>query len=90
MQSVHSAAPPLGLLVRRWPERRPLLLSSAAVLFVAVFAFVVLVDDAALGLGFLAVVPIVLVALELGERGGIAAALLAVGSWSWCGRARTS
>ena len=49
--------------------------SGAAVLFVAVSASLVIADDAALGLGFLAVVPIVLVALELGQRGGIAAAL---------------
>jgi len=54
-------------------------LSGAAILFVAVFAVMALVHDAALGLGFLAVVPIVLVALELGERGGIAAASVAVG-----------
>ena len=78
MPSVHPAAPPLGLLVRRWPERRPLLLGSAAVLFVTVFASVVLADDASLGLAFLAVVPIVLVALELGQRGGTAVASLAL------------
>jgi len=77
MPSVHPAAPPLGLLVRRWPERRPLLLGSAVVLFVTVFASVVLADDASLGLAFLAVVPIVLVALELGQRGGIAVASIA-------------
>ena len=80
MQTIHSTPAPLGLLVRRWPERRPLILSGAAALFVAVLAAIVIADDAALGLGFLAVVPIVLVALELGERGGIAAALLAVGA----------
>jgi signal transduction histidine kinase len=80
MQTIHSTPAPLGLLVRRWPERRPLILSGAAALFVAVFAAIVIADDPALGLGFLAVVPIVLVALELGERGGIAAALLAVGA----------
>ena len=80
MQSTFSTPASLGLLVRRWPERRPLLLGGAAVLFVAVFTSMVLADDAALGLGFLAVVPIVLVALELGERGGMAAALLATGA----------
>src|ERR687898_107040 len=80
MQTIQSTPAPLGLLVRRWPERRPLILSGAAGLFAAVFAAIVIADDAALGLGFLAVVPIVLVALELGERGGIAAALLAVGA----------
>jgi signal transduction histidine kinase len=78
MPPVHSTAAPLGLLVRRWPERRPLLLSSAAVLFVAVLASVVVADDATLGLAFLAVVPVLLVALELGERGGVAVAALAL------------
>jgi signal transduction histidine kinase len=77
MQTIHSTPAPLGLLVRRWQERRPLVLSGAAVLFAAVFASMVLANDARLGLGLLAVVPIVLVALELGERGGIAASLLA-------------
>jgi signal transduction histidine kinase len=80
MQSIHSTPAPLGLLVRRWPERRPLVLSGAVALFVAVFASMVLANDARLGLGLLAVVPIVLVALELGQRGGIAAALLAIGA----------
>jgi signal transduction histidine kinase len=79
MHSTHSAPAPLGLLVRRWPERRPLLLGGAVVLFVAVFTFMAVADDPALGLGFLAVVPIVLVGLELGERGGIATGLLAIG-----------
>ena len=80
MQTIQSTPAPLGLLVRRWPERRPLVLGAAAALFVAVFAAMALANDARLGLGFLAVVPIVLVALELGERGGIAAALLAIGA----------
>src|SRR5829696_8042171 len=80
MQTSHPTPAPLGLLVRRWPERRPLVLSGAAALLVAVFASMVLANDAALGLRFLAVVPIVLVALELGERGGIAAAVPAVGA----------
>jgi signal transduction histidine kinase len=79
MHSTHSAPAPLGLLVRRWPERRTLLLGGAVVLFVAVFTFMAVADDPALGLGFLAVVPIVLVGLELGERGGIATGLLAIG-----------
>src|SRR5918994_2908704 len=79
MQTIDSTPAPLGLLVRRWPERRPLVLGGAAALFAAVFAAMVFVNDARLGLGLLAVVPIVLVALELGERGGIAASLLAIG-----------
>src|SRR5215207_1295459 len=79
MQSVHATPAPLGLLVRRWPERRALVLGIAAALLVAVLASMALIDDATVGLGFLAVVPIVLVALELGERGGIAVASLALG-----------
>jgi signal transduction histidine kinase len=78
MQSIHPTTAPLGLLVRRWPERRPLLLGAAAALFVVIFASMAIVDDAAQGIGFLAVVPIVIVALELGERGGLAAGLLSL------------
>ncbi len=78
MQSVHSTRAPLGLLVRRWPERRPLLLGTATALFAGVFASMALADDATLGFAFLAVVPIVLVALELGERGGIVVASMAL------------
>ena len=37
MQTTHFTPAPLGLLVRRWPERGPLVLSGAAVLFAAVF-----------------------------------------------------
>src|SRR4051794_39699717 len=80
MQRIHSTPAPLGLVVRRWPGGRPPVLSGAGVLFAAVLALMVVAADAAVGLGFLAVVPIVLVALELGERGGIAAALLAIGA----------
>ena len=79
MQLVRSTPAPLGLLERRWPERRPLVLGTAAALFVAVFASMVVADDASLGVAFLAVVPIVLAALELGERGGIAVGSLGVG-----------
>src|SRR5215217_6708303 len=50
MQSIGSTPAPLGLLVRRWPERRALLLGSAAALFVAVFASMALADDATFGL----------------------------------------
>jgi len=79
MQSVHSTPAPLGLLERRWPERRPLLLGTSAALFAAVFASMVAADDASLGVAFLAVVPIVLAALELGARGGVLVGSLAVG-----------
>jgi signal transduction histidine kinase len=77
---MQSAMPPplsLGLLVRRWPERRRVVLATASGLLAAVAAAELSTDDAALGLSFLAVIPIVLVALELGRRGGIVFALLA-------------
>ena len=35
MQTIDSTPAPLGLLVRRWPERRPLVLGGAAALFAA-------------------------------------------------------
>jgi signal transduction histidine kinase len=68
-----------GLLVRRWPERRRVVLGAAAVLLTAVFVMARALDDPALGVGLLAVLPVTLVALELGLRGGLAAAALAVG-----------
>jgi glucose-6-phosphate-specific signal transduction histidine kinase len=71
---------PLGLLVRRWPERRPVVVATAIVLLAGVLAGVVVANDATTGLAFLAVVPIVLVALELGQRGGLAIALVAIGA----------
>jgi len=79
MPSIHATPVPLGLLVRRWPERRLLLLGAAAALFVVVFASMAIADDATHGIGFLLVVPIVIVALELGERGGLTAGLLSLG-----------
>ncbi len=72
--------PSLGLLVRRWPERRPVVIAAALVLLAAVLAAVVAVHDATSGLAFLAVVPIVLVALECGQRAGLALALVALGA----------
>ena len=60
-------------------ERRQVLLGAAAALFVAVFAGMVVADDESLGVAFLAVVPIVLAALELGERGGVVVGSIAVG-----------
>jgi signal transduction histidine kinase len=77
---MHAALPssaPLGLLVRRWPERRRVLALGAAGLLAGVLVAVVAVDDAARGPAFLAVVPIVLVALEFGQRAGLAVSALA-------------
>jgi signal transduction histidine kinase len=65
------------LLIRRWPERRAVVLAVAVVLFVAVFAVQRIVDDAAAGIGVLAVLPIMLVGLELGLAGGLLAAAAA-------------
>lgn len=76
MQNLPSSSRPLGLLVRRWPERRRVVLAAAAVLQTAVLATMVAANDGTLGISFLAVVPIMLVALELGQRGGISVGVL--------------
>jgi signal transduction histidine kinase len=60
------------LLARSWPERRPVVLASAVLGFAAVAAG----DPGAVAA--LHVLPVVLVALELGLSGGLAAAALAV------------
>ena len=89
MQSVVPSAHPLGLLVRRWPERRRVVLATACGLLAAVLAAMVAANDGTLGISFLAVVPIVLVALELGQRGGLSIGLLtfvAVAAASLVGR----
>jgi len=89
MHVARSPSLPLGLLVRRWPERRRVVLAAAAVLFAAVMAARVAANDAPLGLSFLAVIPVVLVALESGRRGGLAAGMLvfaAVAAASLVGR----
>ena len=64
-----------ALLSRRWPERRPVVLVGAAIGFAAVAALVRLSGDPALGA--LHVVPVLLVALELGSAGGLGAAAIA-------------
>ena len=64
-----------ALLIRRWPERRPVVLTGAAFGLAAVAAVVQLSGDAALGV--LHVLPVLLVALELGLAGGLAAAAIA-------------
>jgi signal transduction histidine kinase len=63
------------LLIRRWPERRPVVLAAAAAGFVTVLVAVHAVGDP--GLGALFVLPVMLAALELGLAGGVAAAVAA-------------
>jgi signal transduction histidine kinase len=65
------------LIVRRWPERRPVVLAAAATGFVAVFTTAYVADDPGLAIGILYLLPIMLLALELGLAGGVAAALAA-------------
>src|ERR687895_2853583 len=64
------------LLARSWPERRPVVLASAALGLVAVAVAAAVGDRAAIG--GLYVLPVILVALELGLGGGVAAAALAI------------
>jgi signal transduction histidine kinase len=64
-----------ALLIRRWTERRPVILLGAAIGFAVVAAMVRLLGDPALGA--LYVVPVLLVALELGQVLALAAAALA-------------
>src|SRR5690242_4752995 len=80
MQTAHPAPVSLGLLVRRWPERRRVVLAASLAFVLLVTAAVVLVDDASPGLGSLLAVPVLLVALEFGRRGGLALAALAFGA----------
>jgi signal transduction histidine kinase len=64
-----------ALLVRRWPERRPVVLAAGAAGFAAVAAAVRLSGEPQLTL--LHVVPVLLIALELGLGGGLVAAAFA-------------
>jgi signal transduction histidine kinase len=63
------------LLIRRWPERRPVVLATAAAGFVAVLVAVHATGDP--GLGALFVLPVMLAALELGLAGGVSVAVAA-------------
>jgi signal transduction histidine kinase len=65
--------------VRRWSERRVVVLAAAAGLFAAIFALRQTSTDGADATELLYVVPISLVALELGLLAGVAAAALALG-----------
>ena len=71
--------------MRRWPERRAVVLAAAAAAYAAVLAATRLTDEPSLAV--LHVVPVMLVALELGLRTGLAASVAAavltavVGGW---------
>ena len=73
------------LPVRHWIERRSIILSAAAVCFAVIFALRTAVSGDVETVGLLYVVPISLIALELGALAGSLAAALAlalVGVWS--------
>jgi signal transduction histidine kinase len=81
-----ASSPLAGVMapVRRWPERRSVVLLSAGVLFVTIFALRELVSGTGDALSLLYVIPVALLALELGMRAGAVAAglaLAAVGVW---------
>jgi glucose-6-phosphate-specific signal transduction histidine kinase len=61
--------------VRRWFERRAVVLGSAALLTLATFTLRELASSRGEILGLLYVIPVALVGLELGLRAGVAAAL---------------
>jgi signal transduction histidine kinase len=73
------------LPVRRWIERRAVVLSAAAVCFAVIFALRQAISGEVETIGLLYVVPVSLVALERGAIAGIIAATLSlglVGVWS--------
>lgn len=70
--------------VRRWAERRIVVLTGAVVLIVGIFALRELTGSKGDAISLLYVIPVALVALELGLRGGLvaaAAATAAVALW---------
>ena len=64
--------------VRRWPERRVVVLAAAALLMLGTFVGSVFSEAALDGLAVLYAVPVMLVGLELGVRGGAGAAAIAI------------
>jgi signal transduction histidine kinase len=70
---------PPELPVRRWPERRVVVLIWAACLLVGAFAGSMLDEGALDELAVLYVVPVMLLGLELGVPGGAGGAAIAVG-----------
>ncbi len=71
--------PARSLPVRSVLERRQIVLGAAALLLISIFAVSMFTPRTADTAGFLYTVPIVLGALELGMRGGIAGAVAAAG-----------
>jgi signal transduction histidine kinase len=82
LQAVHPRTIPgaselmegFALPVRRWPERRRVVLGAAALLFVGLFVLRMSTNDVNTGIGLLFVIPTGLVALELGMIAGLIAA----------------
>jgi signal transduction histidine kinase len=68
-----------SLLVRRWPERRIVVLTTATLLLLGVFFGSLLSSAPPAAFAVVYVLPVMLIGLELGTYGGIAAALLACG-----------
>jgi signal transduction histidine kinase len=64
----------VGTPVRRWPERRVVVLGGAAVFAVVVFVLGQVAESPDDGIGFLYALPVMLVALEFGLDWGLAAA----------------
>lgn len=69
---------PARLPVRRWPERRVVVLAVAALLLVGAFTASILNETALDELAVLYTVPVILAGLELGSAGGVAGAALAL------------
>jgi signal transduction histidine kinase len=69
----------VGTPVRRWPERRAVVLGGAAIFAVVVFLVGQLDQAPDEGIGFLYALPVMLTALELGLDWGLAAAGAAFG-----------
>ena len=75
----------VALPVRRWPERRAVVLGVALALFAGLLAVRLSTSDVNAGIGLLFVVPTAMVALELGLVAGLCAAVLAtalIATWS--------
>lgn len=68
---------PTRLPVRRWPERRIVVLAVAALLLVGAFTASISSETALDELAVLYTVPVILAGLELGPAGGIAGAVVA-------------
>ena len=75
------SAPELGspeLPVRRWPERRVVVLVTTTLLLIGTFAASMLNEGALDELAVMCVVPVLLAGLELGVPGGVGGAAIAV------------